>query len=419
MKRYILSLLIAAAAFISCSDEIALTPAVSFFAETPEVKEDIAIFRLATAFMTDSTERVFPVTFGGSAEPGVDYTASADAFVLGGESPVDSIIVTTLKFGTEKDVILTVELPEGVDGGRYLTSGYTIQDNPAYLTFDRSFGILTDKATISFSLTDKAGKKKALAHDIDISIVPDIDRSTAGDGTDYSFADSTHFTIKAGETKGSLEIVRPETAPTTGKDVIFFSIVHDDIYGDGKIAEMEFKLMDRKWNVLDNKWRIDSLVTDSTFMARHWGETYSGLDLLPKLNKFDVMEFDMEECMFMPSFYSNFKYYFLGESYFKAGPVFNLIDCNGAAAEVQSFLIDETNRYFSSNEKSEDTSSYIGIRLLEGVAEASDTLDLYVFDHTSRSFMPELESEGKYAPEKPVAASPGLYLNARFTIDTF
>ena len=31
--------------------------------------------------------------------------------------------------------------------------------------------------------------------------------------------------------------------------------------------------------------------------------------------------------------------------------------------------------------------------------------------------MPELEAEGKYAPEKPVAASPGLYLNVKFTKD--
>lgn len=417
MKRYILSLLTAAVAFISCSDELALTPAVSFFAETPEVTDDTAIFRLATAFMTDSTERVFPVTFGGSAEPGVDYTASAEAFVLGGESPVDSIVVTTLKFGTDKDVTMTLELPAGVDGGRYLTSGFTIQDNPAYLTFDRDFGILADEAVISFTVTDRAGKKKALTRDISISIVSDTDRSTASEGTDFSFADSTRFTIKAGETKGSLRLVRPEGAPAEGKDAVFFNIIHDEIYGDGKIREMEFKLMDRKWKKLEGKWRIDSLVTDSTFMAKYWDNRYSGLEFIPKLNKFDVMEFDLAECLFKPSLYSDFKNYFLDDSYFRTGPVVNITDCNGADAEVQSFLIDETNRYFSEDEESDDSESYIGIRLLEGAAGVSDTLDLYIFDHTSRSFMPELESEGRYAPEKPVAALPGLYLNARFTID--
>jgi hypothetical protein len=45
----------------------------------------------------------------------------------------------------------------------------------------------------------------------------------------------------------------------------------------------------------------------------------------------------------------------------------------------------------------------------------TDSLDFYVIDYVSKSFMPELETEGKYAPEKPVAASRGLFLNHTFT----
>ena len=85
---------------------------------------------------------------------------------------------------------------------------------------------------------------------------------------------------------------------------------------------------------------------------------------------------------------------------------------DGTTGDVQTFLIGNTNRYFSEDLMSEDDKSYIGLRLLEG---PTDTLSLYVIDYTSKSFMPELEAENKYAPEKPVAASPGLFINLRFT----
>lgn len=415
MKRYILSIIIAAATLISCSDELTLTPAVSFFNEKPEMTDSTAVFRLATSFMTDSTERVFPVTIGGTAERGIDYILSADAFVTGGKSPVDSIVVTTLRFGTEKTVTMTVELPEGTEGGKYITSGFTIQDNPAYITFSRDFGILADSASVAFSLTDKAGRKKALAKDIDISVVINHHKSTASEGTDFSFTDSTRFTIKAGETKGSIMIARPDSSPEKGKDRVFLNIGHDELYGDGTIAEMELHLMDRKWSRLHGSWDIDSLVTDSLYMAGYWGDSYTCLDLLPRYNKFDSMEFDLENSVFEPSFYSDLEYYFLDDTYFRTGNEMDLDTGNGKTVPIQTFIIDNTNRYFSAEEKSEDTESYIGFRLTEGAKGTADTLDLYVIDHTSRSFMPELESEGKYAPEKPVAASPGLFINARFT----
>lgn len=127
MKRFI-SLIILAACFFSCSDKLAVAPAVSFFSDRPELTDTTAIFRLAVAYRSDTTQMSIPVRFGGTAEYGTDYTASADAFIIGGESPMDSIIVSTLIFGTEKTVSLTMDLPEGFDSGRYLTSGFTIQD---------------------------------------------------------------------------------------------------------------------------------------------------------------------------------------------------------------------------------------------------------------------------------------------------
>lgn len=409
MKRYIL-LIIFAAAMVSCSDEITMTPALSFFSETPEVKEDTAIFRLATAFMPDSTERVIPVRFGGTAEFGTDYTASAEAFIYGGDSPVDSIVITTLKFGTDKTVSLTLDVPDGLEGGKFITSEFTIQNNPAYISFTRKFGILADYMTVSFQITDRTGIKKPLPMDIDLSLVRNPDKSTATEGTDFSFADSSHFTIKAGEYSGELKIARPDGLPAEGKDRLFFTIAHDERYGDGKIPEMEINLMEKKWSKLDGNWDIDTLVTDSTYMKAIWGEGYTGYDLLPKYNMFDEIGFNLDESTFTPSFYSSLDRFFLGESDFTSGPLLDTSE--GMPEKVHTFLLNNTNRYFSSESRSEDTESYIGLSMTEG---EPDTLSVYILDHTSRSFLPELEAEGKYAPEKPVAASPGLFIKAIFT----
>ncbi len=411
MKRYIF-MAIFAAALISCSDGLSVAPAISFNSDKPEIGEETAIFRLATAFMSDDTERTIPVTFGGTAERGVDYTASADAFAYGGESPVDSIVITTLKFGTEKTLELTIGLPEGIDGGNFLTSGFTLQDFPAYVTFSRDFGILTDSRSLSFALTDKEGTPKSVSQDVEVSIILDKEKSTAAEGDDFSFADSTHFTIKAGKSSGTLMLTRPEGTPITGKDRIFLRIGHDERYGTGKFSEMEVCLMENSWNDLDGKWDIDSLVTDSLYMSRYWGEGYSGMELYPKKGLFDYLEFDIAESAFKPGIFSRMKNYFLGDTYFKTGPVIEMDFGEGKRGNLQTFLINNTNRYFSEDIMSEDTESYIGLQILKGTP---DTLSLYLIDYISKSFLPELEAEGKYAPEKPVAASPGLFINARYT----
>lgn len=411
MKRYII-MTILAAAFISCSDELTMTPAVSFFSEQPQINDDTAIFRLATAYMQDSTERIFPVTFSGTAEKGVDYTTSADAFVFGGESPVDSIVITTHKFGTGKTLNLSIELPQDVDGGMYLTSGFTLQDYPAYVSFTRDFGILADSTSVSVMLTDRDGTQKTLAEDVEISLIMDGEKSTAEEGTDFSIEGSSSFVIPAGKSTGRIKLANPEGSHTDGKDKVFFTMKHADKYGAGSIQEMEVSILESHWGTLQGRWDIDTLITDSLYMSKYWGEGYTGMEMFPKQGKYDYMEFDMTTCVFEPSFFSGMKYYFLDDSYFRNGPKIELDLGTGETENIQTFLIGNTNRYFSEELVSEDKDSYIGLQLLEG---QPDTLSLYVIDYTSKSFMPELETEGRYAPEKPVAASPGLFINVRFT----
>ncbi len=412
MKKFIYTI-ITAAAFMSCSD-LSLTPALSLYSEKPEVLGETAIFRLAVINMPDSTERRFPVSFGGTAERGTDYEVSSDEFIFGGDNPVDSIVVTTLKFGTEKTVSLTVELPEGMDSGRYLTSGFTIQGNPAFMTFTQGHKILADSAFVRFAAADKDGNMKALESDAEITVVVNKEKSTALEGVDFEFADSSHFTIRKGKDRGELKLKMLKTALEAGRDKIVLSLNYDDKFGQGASQEMEIDLMDSVWGKLDGQWKIDTLVTDTTYMMAFWGDKCSGYDQLPIYNSRDGLGFDLDLNIFEPLFKSDFRNYFTGDCDFIKGPLHPLSLVNGETAEVQTFLITDTNRYFHRQEKSEDKESYIGLRIIEGTEETPDTLDFYLIDHTSKSFMPELGTENKYAPEKPVAASPGQYMNITF-----
>ncbi len=415
MKKFICIVIILAEIFSACSEDISMKPAMSLFSDRPEVLDETAIFRLAAANIAEGTELRIPVTFGGTAERGIDYEASGDEFIFGGEAPVDAIVVTTLKFGTGKTVSMSVALPEDVAGGKYLKSEFTLQEIPAFITFSQSHKLLTDSTVVMFGLKDKNGGDKALGIEAEISVSVDRTKSTAVEGEDFEFADSSHFTIAPGKTVGELKIKKLKIRPEAGRDKIVFSMSHHDKFGEGAVRELEVSLLDTLWSHLDGKWKIDTLVTDTTYMKNFWGDKCTGYDMFPKFKSGDALTFDLKNSVFSPSFVSDFKLYFTGNSGFRKGLEMTLDLGNGESAGLQTFVLDNTNRDFSKDSVSEDKESLIGARIIEGLeGNAPDTLDFYVIDYVSKSFMPELEAENKYAPEKPVAASPGQYINITF-----
>ena len=223
MKRIFAILSIIMAVLASCQDEISLNPAASLFSAQPEMTDTTAIFRLAVANVTDSTQAIsFPVVFGGTAELGIDYKVSADAFVFGGESPVDSIVVTALKLGTDKTISMSVQLPEGFEGGKYLTSEFTLHDKFAYISFARDYKMLTDSTDIAFVVTDKSGKTRQAKDSIEVFLSVNTGKSTAVEGADLMFSDSTRFVIRAGATSGALELKSLIPEPVEGMDKIIF-----------------------------------------------------------------------------------------------------------------------------------------------------------------------------------------------------
>jgi hypothetical protein len=411
MKRiiYILALV---TAIVSCQKELPLEPAISFFGASPEIREETAVFRLAYANISDSTERVIPVTIGGTAEKGIDYTISSDRFVFGGENPVDSIVVTTLILGTERTLSLSVNVPEGYAAGKYLTSEYTLQDKLAFFSLSNNYQMMSDSLDIAFQSFTKNGKNKALTSDAEIFLNVNKEKSTAIEGEDFAFADSSRFTIKNGQAQGSLRLKSLNPHPADGKDKIVLNLSYSEKYGPGATTEMEISLIDTLWKHLSGTWEPDSLVTDSLYMDNFWDGSCTGMEFFPKYNNRDLITFDIDKTAFTPSMKSEFKNYFSGKSGLKKGSNITLDLGEGNSADLQTFWLDNTNRYFSADQKSEDKESLIGLRFFP---DNTDSLDFYIIDYVSKSFMPELETEGKYAPEKPVAASRGLFLNHTFT----
>lgn len=411
MKRiiYILTFVVA---IVSCQKELSLEPAISFFSASPKIYEETAVFRLAFANITDSTERIIPVKLSGTAQLGTDFTISSDRFVFGGDNPLDSIVVTTLKLGTERTLSLSVDVPEGYAPGKYLTSEYTLQGKIASFSLAHNYQMMTDSLDIIFHALDNAGQSKNLNSEAEVSLTVNKEKSTAEEGIDFEFADSSRYVIKKGQSQGSLRLRSLNPCPKDGKDKIVLNLSFGEKYASGETTELEISLMDTLWKHLDGPWIADSLVTDSLYMDRYWKDICTGLELLPKYNKNDKFTVNMENPSFSPSFRSEFRYFFRGISGIRKGSKISLDLGENQSAELQTFWLDNTNRYFSGAEKSEDNESLIGMRFFPG---KTDSLDLYIIDYVSRTFMPELETEGKYAPEKPVAASPGLFLNLTFT----
>ena len=123
-----------------------------------------------------------------------------------------------------------------------------------------------------------------------------------------------------------------------------------------------------------------------------------------------------------PSFQSNFKNYFIGESnltkgenhdVFLDGMSFPPITTNTRIA-----ICDNVNRYFHSTEKSEDKEGYVAFGLKYDADLGTDILEMYVIDHTSHSFLPGVVDIpydwGGYSPEKPTADMAGQWIGATF-----
>ena len=173
-----------------------------------------------------------------------------------------------------------------------------------------------------------------------------------------------------------------------------------------------YQIIKPELKVLNGGWKIDTLVTDSLYFEQFWGNTCTGYSLVPEFSSSDSFEFMFGNATFVPYLRSDLKNYFIGTSDVEIGNAMTITDPSGNPKEVLLMSLNKTNRYFSADTTSTDSVSFVGVHLFK--EEDLDMMELYILDHTSKSFMPELESSARYGAEKPVATAPGTYLQGTF-----
>ena len=95
MKKYLSAIMVAMAAFlVSCDPEDATSDAtVSFNSPVAVWSDGTAVAGITVSGYSGEAVSI-PVIFGGTAEKGVDFTVSAEAYTVGGAQPVTEIIIT-------------------------------------------------------------------------------------------------------------------------------------------------------------------------------------------------------------------------------------------------------------------------------------------------------------------------------------
>ena len=414
MKRIISALIILTAFLASCSKEISLTPGISFLTPEPEIYEETAIFRIIAQPFSSADSLKIPVVLGGTAQKGTDYEVSAEYFCLSKDSLTDSIVVSTNSLGTGKTVSLSLQIPDGFTAGKYPTSEFKLQDKYGFLTFESSRAFITDTTDFAVVVIDSTGKAKALSKDTEFNFSVNTEKSTAVEGVDFRLITQEIIGIPAGYSYNTFAIAPLKSSFGDGKDKIVLDVFADERFDAGIFAQMEVTMIRPELKAFEGSWSMDGVSTDAAYFENIWGSECTGYDLVPEFNSSSLFGVSFLGTTFIPAFSSGLENYFTGQSVMTIGPEIEIEGTDGQTRTVQLIGLDKTNRYFSPTEVSEDSLSYVGIYLYQDADGMKDMLDLYILDHTSRFFMPELEAGNKYGAEKPVAAEPGLYFCATF-----
>lgn len=452
MKKIFALMSAVAVVFAACTptEEGAKLPSVSFASAVPVAADGTATFKIVTENYTAAEAVTVPVSFSGDAVLDTDYTVSAEAFVIGGESPVTEIVVTALNYGTGKNVALTLGIPEGWKGGKYTTSTWNLADKLGYVSFTNKKAGMTDKVTVTVGVFDKNGNALNLEKGDAVAVKVNTEESTAVEGTNFSFAGEKVVNIAAGENKGTilLNLIGDVVA---GADTLVLELEPGSKYDLGANHKVTISILGSEWNRLNGEWKIEKMGTDSTYMKQMWGNygSFTGYDLIPAydtdgdgiadINTNDKLVFDMETMTMTPYFESTFKDFFIGTSNITPAEDLNLY-LNGVGGHytpgffqpltVSTMWLDNTNRFFSATEQSEDKVSMLGYGIGKD-EEENDLLYIYVIDYTTKGFMPEFfywyfypdneayaewsDYEHYFSPTKPTAsAMTDIFLIASF-----
>ena len=289
-----------------------------------------------------------------------------------------------------------------------------LQDKYGYLSFESHKSFMADTTQLAVMLTDSIGISKVLSRTAEISITVNKEKSTAVEGVDFKLLTSAPVSIAAGTGYALINIASLKNNFDDGKNKVVLNIQADEKFETGAYSELELNLVSKELMNIDGNWYMESVVTGPEYFESFWGTDCTAYELLPELYTSNLLQFYMQKASLTPTFRDGLERFFIGQSDMAYIGEMEIVDANGLSKDVHLISLDNTNRYFSETEFSEDKTSLIGLYLYTDYVRQKDMMELYILDHTSKSFMPELESGKVYRSEKPVAVDQGLYFCTTF-----
>lgn len=411
MKKKLMFAIAAVAAMVACNpDDAALKKSVSFENPFPEMQNDKGVFKVVVSNYAETAPLEIPVTFGGSAEKGVDYEVSAEAFVWGGESPVTEITVTPLVLASDKEVTLTLNMPSGFVAGSYPVATYSFSGKLGYASFESNVVDLVGNAEITVTVADGNGVGLSLPDGAEIAVEVDTENSTAVEGTHFQFVDGKKAAVvPAGKKKGTLSIETLGDFDAEHSKIVLK--LADDKFYVGDYETVEISIVSY-WGQLAGTWQIKEFVTDKTYMKNTWWVEDEELVGYPEFVATDKVTFDIANGKFIPAMTGGFEKYFLGEA--------NLTNEGGILIQdmvdlsLQLLEIDNVNRNFSAATESDEKNAYIGVQIYVDEDTNEEILDMYLIDYKPTDFLQSFDLYGVWNSTRPTATMSGTYMNITF-----
>ena len=424
MKKSLFMIFAAMAALfmVSCEPEDTVeVPTVSFAVQPVNVDGVFTLTLMTSGY--DGTEPVtVPLDFSGSAVEFEDYRLSAEAFVIGGAEPVNTITVTTLTTVPDKELTISLTAPEGFVLGKIPSVTLSLTPVKIYLSFESNAVSAPEAATAVLNTYDGQGALKRVGQAMTFEVEVNTEKSTAELGN--------HFVFDSDEPEGNIQKVVVEANDLEGAltiNLVKYEEGHNTVVLNiketensptenspiGEYGEVAITFSGSLWTKLGGTWVINEFVTDREYQESYYdGWGMSGFDLFPTVSSNDKITFDLSANTFTPSFEDGFNDYFLGVSNITEGYYYNKeTSGNFFNDEVLLVELDNVNRYFDPANPSEEKHAYIGVKFITD-DNGEELLDLYILDYESHTFLPELIDMDMYNSTRPTA--PLVYLEMTF-----
>ncbi len=412
-KLFPFLLMLVATVFTACSSDDDNTFKVSFeSANYTLTKGNLSIN--ITAANAPATATDIPVTFGGTAVKGEDYTVSAEKYTVKDGVKTEAIVVTAKNNFTEAKTI-TMSLSGAETGANPTTTiNLGVQDKRLY-SFAQKAYVLGNEVEVEFDLLNiKDGSQMVAENDIEVSVYADPLLSTAVEGTNYEFVNKTAV-IKKGDSKCTFKLKALSLEADKNVIVVTPQVTETEGFVAGAFPTATVTMIGSYASDLLGTWVMNKMVTTKENFVSTWACTEQDAEGWPAFNADDTFTFSgdgsAEGYKLTTSLKSELKNYFNETSDFSIGKEYTLRVGMGEKRTTQLLKLNNVNRYFSSTKQSEDKVAYVAVRNITD--EAGETLlDVYVVDYNSKSFAyPLFEDYGMYDTAKPTAWMDGMFIN--------